>query len=318
MLARVPFTRHAPSGWAGIVKDPDGDGSMQINRGLRQARELLLQINRLGLPVACEFADTITPQFFADLLSWSCVSAGSETLRELVSGLSMPAGLRAHVDATSPERMAAVGASLADAAGPQVGGAHLGVSSHTCTAHAIPAHAMSVVCHSPLTHPPPRATDQVFFGVTSHGIAGIVQSKGNDECALVMHGGAGTPDERTSRVVGACKELRKAAPAAPAAPPVIVECGGAEVTPDEQAQLVAKLAEALGAGEVQLHGLSLSSHLLSGSQAADAPNRVRGLSITEPCLDWAATSEAVHAVAAAVRRRNAATGGIAAKKPRRG
>ena len=181
-----------------------------------------------------------------------------------------------------------------------------------------------MVSHSPLTHPPTLATDQVFFGVTSHGIAGIVQSKGNDECALVMHGGAGTPEERASRVFGACKELRKAAPAAlaalaaPAALPVIIECGGAEVTPDEQAQFVVKLAEALGAGEVQLHGLSLSSHLLSGSQAADAPNRVRGLSITEPCLDWAATSEAVHAVAAAVRRRNAATGGIAAKKPRRG
>ena len=142
-----------------------------------------------------------------------------------------------------------------------------------------------------------------------------MQSKGNDECALVMHGGAGTPEERASRVIGACKELRKAAPAAL---PVIIECGGAEVTPIEQAQFVAKLAEALGAGEVQLHGLSLSSHLLSGSQAADAPNRVRGLSITEPCLDWAATSEAVHAVAAAVRRRNAATGGAAAKKPRRG
>ena len=145
VLARVPFTRHAPSGWAGIVKDPDGDGSMQINRGLRQARELLLQISRLGLPVACEFADTITPQFFADLLSWSCVSAGSETLRELVSGLSMPAGLRAHVDATSAERMAAVAASLADAAGPQVGRARLGLSAHaptarTPTAHALPAH----------------------------------------------------------------------------------------------------------------------------------------------------------------------------------
>ena len=148
-----------------------------------------------------------------------------------------------------------------------------------------------------------------------------MQSKGNDECALVMHGGAGTPEERAQRIVGACTELRKAAPvasAAPAAPPVIVECGGAEVTPDAQAQFVAKLAEAHGAGDLQLQGLSLSSHLLSGSQAADAPNRVRGLSITEPCLDWAATSEAVHAVAAAVRRRNAATGGAAAKKPRRG
>ena len=178
--------------------------------------------------------------------------------------------------------------------------------------------------HSPLTRPSlaphsPRAcAAQVFFGVTSHGIAGIVQSKGNDECALVMHGGAGTPEERAQRIVGACTELRKAAPVAPAAPPVIVECGGAEVTPDAQAQFVAKLAEAHGAGDLQLQGLSLSSHLLSGSQAADAPNRVRGLSITEPCLDWAATSEAVHAVAAAVRRRNAATAGAATKKPRRG
>ena len=87
---------------------------------------------------------------------------------------------------------------------------------------------------------------------------------------------------------------------------------------DEQAQLITRLAEAFGAGEVSLQGLSLSSHLLSGAQSADAPNRVRGLSITEPCLDWSATSEAVHAVAAAVRRRNAATGGAAAKKPRRG
>ena len=60
-----------------------------------QARELLLQINRIGLPTACELCDTITPQFFADLLSWACVSAQSATLRELVSGLSMPVGLSA-------------------------------------------------------------------------------------------------------------------------------------------------------------------------------------------------------------------------------
>ena len=83
---------------ADAALQPEGTEAVQINRGLRQARELLLQINRLGLPTACEFADTITPQFFADLLSWACVSAGSETLRELVSGLSMPVGLRASVD----------------------------------------------------------------------------------------------------------------------------------------------------------------------------------------------------------------------------
>ena len=139
---------------ADAALQPEGTEAVQINRGLRQARELLLQINRLGLPTACEFADTITPQFFADLLSWSCVSAGNETLRELVSGLSMPAGLRAHVDATSPERMAAVCASLADAAGPQVGG-HTSASARTRPLHTpsmhTPVSSESLTPHSP-TH----------------------------------------------------------------------------------------------------------------------------------------------------------------------
>ena len=105
---------------ADAALQPEGSEAVQINRGLQQARELLLSINRLGLPTACEFADTITPQYFADLLSWACVSAGSENLRELVSGLSMPAGLRAMVDDTS----AAVQAMVF------TGGAHsfLGVS----------------------------------------------------------------------------------------------------------------------------------------------------------------------------------------------
>ena len=92
---------------ADAALQPEGSEAVQINRGLRQARELLLEINRLGLPTACEFSDTIMPQFFADLLSWACVSAGSETLRELVSGLSMPVGLRAMVDET-PEALQAI------------------------------------------------------------------------------------------------------------------------------------------------------------------------------------------------------------------
>ena len=67
----------------------------QVNKGIRRARELLLEINGLGVPTAIEFRDTITPQFFADLLAWANVSARSEAMRELVSGLSMPVGVRA-------------------------------------------------------------------------------------------------------------------------------------------------------------------------------------------------------------------------------
>ena len=73
--------------------EPQADGSYQINRGIRKAREVLMELNGLGLPTAIEFRDTITPQFFADLISWASVSTRSETLQELVSGLSMPVGL---------------------------------------------------------------------------------------------------------------------------------------------------------------------------------------------------------------------------------
>ena len=85
----------------GMTHDPANDGSYHANRGIRASRELLLEINRLGLPTAVEFRDTITPQFFADLLSWASVSAQSEMLQELVSGLSMPVGLRSSATNTA-------------------------------------------------------------------------------------------------------------------------------------------------------------------------------------------------------------------------
>jgi len=74
--------------------EPLADGSYQINQGLRKARQQLLALNKMGIPTALEFRDTITPQFFADVISWASVSARSETQQELVSGLSMPVGLR--------------------------------------------------------------------------------------------------------------------------------------------------------------------------------------------------------------------------------
>jgi len=84
-------------GWKGLINDPELNGSFNINKGLRVARDLLLQINKLRLPVACEFLDTISPQFLSDLISWGAVGARtteSQLHRELVSGLSMPIGFK--------------------------------------------------------------------------------------------------------------------------------------------------------------------------------------------------------------------------------
>lgn len=88
-------------GWKGLINDPALDGSFQINRGLRVARSLLLEIGEIGLPVACEVLDTISPQYTSDLYSWGAIGARtteSQLHRELVSGLSLPIGFKNSTD----------------------------------------------------------------------------------------------------------------------------------------------------------------------------------------------------------------------------
>lgn len=84
-------------GWKGFLYDPNIDSTNQVNMGLKVARKLLLDITALGLPVACEVLDTISPQFLADLYSWGAVGARtteSQVHRQLVSGLSFPIGFK--------------------------------------------------------------------------------------------------------------------------------------------------------------------------------------------------------------------------------
>jgi 3-deoxy-7-phosphoheptulonate synthase len=84
-------------GWKGLINDPDLDGSFHINRGLHLARQLLLDVNRLGLPAASEFLDTTFGQYYADLVSFGAIGARtveSQIHRELASGLSMPVGFK--------------------------------------------------------------------------------------------------------------------------------------------------------------------------------------------------------------------------------
>ena len=88
-------------GWKGLINDPDLDESYHINKGLRIARQLLLDVNTLGLPTASEFLDTQIPQHIADLTSWVAIGARtteSQVHRELASGLSMPVGFKNSTD----------------------------------------------------------------------------------------------------------------------------------------------------------------------------------------------------------------------------
>jgi 3-deoxy-7-phosphoheptulonate synthase len=102
IVMRVYFEKPRTTvGWKGLINDPALDGSFQINRGLHAARGLLMDIARLGLAAGCEFLDTITPQFIADLVSWGAIGARtteSQVHRELASGLSCPVGFKNSTD----------------------------------------------------------------------------------------------------------------------------------------------------------------------------------------------------------------------------
>jgi len=91
-------------GWKGLINDPDLDESFHINKGLRLARKLLVDVNDLGLPTGSEFLDTQIPQHIADLTSWVAIgarTAESQVHRELASGLSMPVGFKNSTDGST-------------------------------------------------------------------------------------------------------------------------------------------------------------------------------------------------------------------------
>ena len=98
IVMRVYFEKPRTTvGWKGLINDPYMDDSFEINDGLRIARQLLNDINRLGVPTGTEFLDTITPQYIADLIAWGAIGARtteSQIHRQLASGLSCPVGFK--------------------------------------------------------------------------------------------------------------------------------------------------------------------------------------------------------------------------------
>jgi 3-deoxy-7-phosphoheptulonate synthase len=148
ILMRVYFEKPRTTiGWKGLINDPEMDGSHNIKKGIRLARQVLLQINELGLPCGCEFLDTVSPQYLADLVAWGAIGARtteSQVHRELTSGLSMPVGFK---NGTSGD---------------------IQIAADAVKAAKFP--------HS-------------FLSVTSQGNVAIVNTKGNQNCHLILRGG---------------------------------------------------------------------------------------------------------------------------------
>src|SRR5438094_5994787 len=151
-------------GWKGLINDPQLDGSFQINEGLRVGRQLLLELNEMGLPAACEFLDMITPQYVADLVSWGAIGARtteSQVHRQLASGLSCPVGFKNGTDGDVRIAVDAIKAASA------------------------PHH---------------------FLSVTKGGHSAIVHTTGNEDCHIILRGGA-TPNYDAANVEATCKAL---------------------------------------------------------------------------------------------------------------
>ena len=117
IVMRVYFEKpRTVTGWKGLINDPRMDGTFDVHLGLRTARQLLLDILALGLPVGCEWLDPITPQYIADTVTWGAIGARtteSQVHRQLASGLSMPVGFK---NGTDGDVQVAVDACRASAA----------------------------------------------------------------------------------------------------------------------------------------------------------------------------------------------------------
>jgi 3-deoxy-7-phosphoheptulonate synthase len=102
IVMRVYFEKPRTTvGWKGLINDPYLDESYRIDEGLRMGRQLLLEINRMGVPAGSEFLDVISPQYLGDLIAWGAIGARtteSQVHRELASGLSAPIGFKNGTD----------------------------------------------------------------------------------------------------------------------------------------------------------------------------------------------------------------------------
>ncbi len=262
LVMRVYFEKPRTTvGWKGYINDPHMDGSFAINEGLELARQLLLDVLALGLPVGTEFLDLLSPQFISDLVSWGAIGARtteSQSHRQLASGLSCPVGFKNGTD----------------------GG-------------------VKVASDAILAAQAPHA----FMGMTKMGQAAIFETRGNDDCHVILRGGK-QPNYSATDVEAACALLR----AAGLREQVMVDVSHANSSKQHQRQITvaADVASQVAAGDARIMGLMIESHLEEGRQDIVPGQALRpGVSVTDACISLAQTAPVLDTLAAAVRARRA-------------
>jgi 3-deoxy-7-phosphoheptulonate synthase len=260
ILMRVYFEKPRTTvGWKGLINDPYLDQSYRINEGLRIARDLLVRINRAGVPAGCEFLDVISPQYLGDLVSWGAIGARtteSQVHRELASGLSAAVGFK---NGTDGNVRIAVDAILA------------------------------------------ARQKHFFLSVHKSGQVAIVQTRGNNDCHIILRGGK-SPNYDAASVRAACDELTKAK--LPCRLMIDFSHANSSKQYRRQLEVARDVGEQLAGGENCVIGVMAESHLVEGKQDL-VPGRALayGQSITDPCLGWDDSVKLMEVLASAVRKR---------------
>ncbi|KDN50420.1 putative 3-deoxy-D-arabino-heptulosonate 7-phosphate synthase isoenzyme [Tilletiaria anomala UBC 951] len=265
IVMRVYFEKPRTTvGWKGLINDPNLNGSYQINKGLKLARGLLLEVANMGLPAGTEFLDTISPQYTADLISWGAIGARtteSQVHRELTSGLSMSVGFKNGTDGSIDIAVDAIKAA---------------------------------------------SSPHVFLSVTKQGISGIVETKGNDACHVILRGANSGPNYSPQHIKDVSGRLKKAG----LRTKVMVDCshGNSEKKHENQTKVVDSLVQQLSEGETgdNIVGVMLESNLVEGKQSIppSGPQDLKyGQSVTDACINWETTVSALNKLRQGVQAR---------------
>lgn len=274
VVMRVYFEKPRTTvGWKGLVNDPDLDGTNNINKGLRMARAFLLEVNDMGLPAGVEFLDTITPQYFADLVSWGAIGARtteSQIHRQLASGLSCAIGFK---NATSGDVQIAVDACTSAT------GRHSFLSVTKDGVVAVVHTTGNPLCHLILR----GGNDGPNYDAPSVDKARKAMTHKNLHPAIIVD----------------CSHANACAVTPP-------------IKKDFRLQSLAcdHVSEQVSGGDFDIKGIMMESHLFEGAQSlvpgkTDVSTLKFGVSVTDGCLNFSDTEKALRSLASAVRARRA-------------
>lgn len=256
LVMRVYFEKPRTTvGWKGLINDPNLNGSFEIEKGLHTARRLLVELSEMGLPLATEALDPISPQYLQDCISWSAIGARtteSQTHREMSSGLSSPVGFKNGTDGSLE----------------------------------VAINALQSVAHP-----------HNFLGIDYAGRVAIIRTRGNVYAHVVLRGGNGKPNYDSVSVALAEQELKKAG----IEPNIMVDCSHANSNKDAALQplVMDNVTNQILEGNRSIMGLMVESNIGWGSQKIlDDHNQMQyGVSVTDACIDWPTTEEALTSMA---------------------